>query len=98
MVRTQKALEKNVKTLNKKSTTTKKTRKTKKEDFKFTFTKSEEDKLFPHTPTFIWRLDDRRDNKICWFECQEHVEKYLNRYKMSSKEYKCQFYSKYASN
>jgi len=92
MVRTQKALEKNVKTLNKK------TRKIKKEDFKFTFTKSKDDELFPHAPTFPWRLEDKRESKTCWFQCQEHVEKYLTRYKMISKEYKCQLSSKYANN
>ena len=51
MVRTQKP-RKNVKTLNKKTSTTKKPRKTKKEDFKFVFTKSKDDALFPHAPTF----------------------------------------------
>jgi hypothetical protein len=98
MVRTQKALEKNVKTLNKKTTTTKKPRKTKKEDFKFVFTKSKDDALFPHAPTFPWRLDDRKEGKTCWFQCQEHVEKYLTRYKMTSKEYKCQLSIKYGDN
>ncbi len=98
MVRTQKALEKNVKTLNKKTSTTKKPRKTKKGDFKFVFTESKDDALFPHVPTFPWRLEDQREGKTCWFQCKEHVEKYLTRYKMTSKEYKCQLLIKYGDN
>ena len=93
MVRTQKALEKNVKTLNKKTTTAKKPRKTKKETNKFVCAQSKEEKLFPHHQTFPYRLEDKRESKTCWFQCEEHVIKYVTRYNMSSKEYKCQVFN-----
>jgi hypothetical protein len=44
--------------------------------------------------TFPWRLEDKKEDKLCWFTCQEHVEKYVERYKLSSKQYKCQRYYK----
>ena len=55
---------------------------------------SKEEKLFPHKGTFIWRLEDNRENKTCWFQCQDHVEKYLTRYKLDNRHYKCLFFDK----
>ena len=60
----------------------------KKEEFKYT--NSKDTKLFPHK-IFPWRLEDKKENKLCWFECQEHVMKYVERYKLTKTEYKCQF-------
>ena len=62
------------------------TKKPKKEPIKFT--KRKDDKLFPHAPTFPWRLEDRKENKTCWFQCFEHAEKYINRYNLQPKQYK----------
>jgi len=79
MSKTQNALERNIKSL---------TTKRKSEPVKCT--KSKDDKLFPYD-TFPYRLDDRKDNKVCWFECLEHATKYIERYKLQPiKEYKLQ--------
>ena len=58
--KTQDSLQKNlVKTTKPKS----RTKKPKKEPIKFT--KRKDDKLFPHTQTLPWRLEDRKENKTC---------------------------------
>lgn len=81
MSKTQNALERNIKSL-----TTK--RKSKPEPVKYT--KSKDDKLFPYA-SMPYRLEDRKDNKVCWFECIEHATKYIERYKLEPiKEYKLQ--------
>lgn len=89
---TQKNLSKNLEKLSSKSTSgpsSKKstTRKRKKKE-EISVTNSKKLDLFPHHPTFPYRLDDKKENKTCWFQCYEHVEKYINRYHMTSKEYK----------
>ena len=79
MSKTQNALERNIKSL---------TTKRKSEPVKYT--KSKDAKLFPYA-TFPYRLEDRKDNKVCWFECLEHAIKYIERYKLQPiKEYKLQ--------
>lgn len=40
--------------------------------------KSKDVKLFP-MGMFLWRIDDLTDNKVCWFECMEHAERYILR-------------------
>ena len=42
--------------------------------------------LFPYE-TFPYRLEfgEKKDITICWFECDEHLQKYLKRYKLDSK-------------
>ena len=42
--------------------------------------------LFPYEK-FAFRLEfgDKKNPTICWFECQEHLDKYLERYKLDSK-------------
>ena len=50
--------------------------------------------LFPHQ-TFPWRLEVNKDHHnvkgialtVCHFECEEHLQKYLDRYKLKSKDY-----------
>ena len=59
----------------------------KKEPIKWT--KSKDDKLFPYE-TFLWRLKDRKENKVCHFECYEHAEKYIRRYQLKKIQYKLQ--------
>ena len=39
---------------------------------------------FPYE-TFPWRLDFEKT--VCHFECEEHLQKYLDRYKLKPKEY-----------
>ena len=41
--------------------------------------------LFPYQ-TFPWRLEF--DKTVCHFECEEHLQKYLDRYKLKPKHYK----------
>jgi len=53
------------------------------------YTKSKDQQLFPHA-TMIWRLEDRREKKLCWFQCYEHAEKYIVRYKLKKLQYKLQ--------
>ena len=83
--KTQDSLKKNLAKTTKPKTQSKK-RTTKKEPIKFT--KRKDAKLFPHAETFPWRLEDRKENKTCWFQCFEHAEKYITRYTLQSKDYK----------
>jgi hypothetical protein len=43
--------------------------------------------LFPHTG-FPVRLEyqDRNEYRICWFQCQSHLDKHLTRYKIKPKD------------
>ena len=49
---------------------------------------------FPHE-TFSWRLEVNKDCHnvkgialtVCHFECEEHLQKYLDRYKLKPKDY-----------
>ena len=51
--------------------------------------------LFPYK-TFPWRLEVNKDCHnvkgialtVCHFECEEHLQKYLDRYKLRPKDYK----------
>ena len=47
-----------------------------------------ESQMFPYEK-FIWRLEikDKKDKKICWFECEEHAKKFIIRHKLSKKSY-----------
>ena len=40
---------------------------------------------FPYQ-SFPWRLD--LSTTVCHFECEEHLQKYLDRYKLKPKDYK----------
>ncbi len=68
-----------------KTTKSTKRKNTKKESIKFT--KRKDPKLFPHS-SFTWRLENRLENKTCWFQNFDHAEKYINRYNLQSKDYK----------
>ena len=51
--------------------------------------------LFPYE-SFPWRLEVNKDCHnikgialtVCHFECEEHLQKYLNRYRLKPKDYK----------
>ena len=51
--------------------------------------------MFPYE-TFPWRLEVNKDHHnvkgialtVCHFECEEHLQKYLDRYKLKPKDYK----------
>ena len=53
--------------------------------------------LFPYV-TFPWRLEVNKDCHnvkgialtVCHFECEEHLQKYLDRYKLKPKDYRYQ--------
>ena len=50
--------------------------------------------MFPYV-TFPWRLEVNKDHHnvkgialtVCHFECKEHLQKYLDRYKLKPKDY-----------
>ena len=52
----------------------------------------EEKDLFPHSG-FPIRLEyqDRNDYRICWFQCQDHLDKHVTRYKLKASELKIQY-------
>ncbi len=41
--------------------------------------------LFPYE-LFPWRLE--HDNTICHFQCEEHLQKHIDRYKLKPRKYK----------
>jgi len=43
---------------------------------------------FPYS-TFPFRLElkEGKDKRVCWFECQEHVDRYLKRHNLKKKDY-----------
>jgi hypothetical protein len=42
--------------------------------------------LFPYEK-FGYRLEfgEKKNTTVCWFECQEHLDKYLERYKLDKR-------------
>ena len=48
--------------------------------------------LFPYEK-FGFRLQfgDQKNPTICWFECQEHLDKYLERYKLDKRTLKIDY-------
>jgi len=56
---------------------------------------AEYDSMFPYE-TFPWRLEVNKDYHnikgialtVCHFECEEHLQKYIDRYKLKPKDYK----------
>lgn len=43
---------------------------------------------FPYS-TFPFRLDikDGKESRVCWFECQVHVDKFIKQHKLNKKNY-----------
>ncbi|ADO99753.1 hypothetical protein Syn33_030 [Prochlorococcus phage Syn33] len=41
---------------------------------------SRKKELFPWVETFPYFMQDMSEGKKCWFTCEEHAEKYVNRY------------------
>jgi hypothetical protein len=43
---------------------------------------------FPYS-NFIYRLElkDGKENRVCWFEYQEHVDRYLKRHNLKKNQY-----------
>jgi len=48
--------------------------------------------LFPYEK-FGFRLEfgEKKNSTICWFECQEHLDKYLERYKLDKRTIKIHY-------
>ena len=48
--------------------------------------------LFPYEK-FGFRLEfgEKKNTTICWFECQEHLDKYLERYKLDKRTIKIDY-------
>lgn len=55
---------------------------------------SRKKELFPHK-SFPYRLEIKKEKRICWFECHDHAIKEINRTKLQSKDYTYQVYPKY---
>ncbi|AOO03964.1 hypothetical protein RW020113_028 [Synechococcus phage S-RIM2] len=43
--------------------------------------------LFPWVNMFPYYMKDETENKKCWFTCEEHAQKYVNRYNCKYKLY-----------
>jgi hypothetical protein len=54
--------------------------------------KKQEKEKFPYD-SFPYRLEHQegKTKKICYFECEEHLNKYISRYKLKKKEYKSDY-------
>ena len=37
--------------------------------------------LFPYVDTFPYRLEDKNEKKTCYFQCESHARKYIDRHK-----------------
>ena len=48
--------------------------------------------LFPYDK-FGFRLEfgEKKNTTVCWFECQEHLDKYLERYKLDKRTIKIDY-------
>lgn len=48
--------------------------------------------IFPYEK-FGFRLEfgEKKNITVCWFECQEHLDKYLERYKLDKKDIKIDY-------
>jgi len=48
--------------------------------------------LFPHQ-NHPYRLEfgEKKNPTICWFECEQHLKKYIERYKLKAKELTIQY-------
>jgi len=49
-------------------------------------TASRKSELFPYE-TFPIRLEDKTENKVCYFQTEGHAQKYIDRYKCVYKAY-----------
>ena len=51
-----------------------------------------ETSLFPYEK-FGYRLEfgEKKNTTICWFECEEHLQKYLERYKLDKRTIKIDY-------
>jgi len=87
----QQKLEENLKTLTSTSPRKKTGKTSGKKKTDIISVRSFDKKLFPHGDTFPYRLQDKRDDKLCWFTCLEHAEKYVTRYNMLPKEYRLSY-------
>jgi len=52
----------------------------------------QDQEMFPHLG-FPIRLEyqDNQEHKICWFQCQNHLDKHLARYKLKQKDIKIDY-------
>lgn len=48
--------------------------------------------LFPYEK-FAFRLEfgEKKNSTVCWFECQEHLDKYLERYRLDKRTLKIDY-------
>ena len=57
-------------------------------------TKEEKEKLFPYELfpiRFVYPLGNGKDQVVCHFQCQDHVDKYIVRHNMKPSEYEISY-------
>ena len=49
---------------------------------------NKKENLFPHSE-FNWRLevDDKKDKKVCWFQSEAHVQKFITKHHLKKNDY-----------
>ena len=88
--KTQQQLKKNTSKLTTTSPKTTRSTKKKSSNNQIKLQNSRKLDLFPYIQTFPIYLEDKTDNKRCWFTCIDHAQKYVDRYKPI---YKCYQYT-----
>lgn len=96
MPRTQRSLEKNLKTLSKSTSRTKGKSSTKslesQSELEVKFTRCKDITLFPHN-LFPWRLEPKTKKfNLTWTQCYEHAVKKIQNEHLKPKDYKLQCY------
>lgn len=88
--KTQQQLKKNTSKLTTTSPKTTRSTKKKSSNNQIKLQNSRKLDLFPYIQSFPIYLEDKTDNKRCWFTCIDHAQKYVDRYKPI---YKCYQYT-----
>ena len=88
--KTQQQLKKNTSKLTTTSPKTTRSTKKKSSNNEIKLQNSRKLDLFPYIQSFPIYLEDKTDNKRCWFTCIDHAQKYVDRYKPI---YKCYQYT-----
>lgn len=44
------------------------------------------DEMFPYE-NYPYRIDltDKKDKRVCWFECKDHADKFIKQHKLNKK-------------
>lgn len=96
MPRTQRSLDKNLKTLSKSTSRTKEKSSIKSSEsrsgYKVKFTRTKDIDLFPHNP-FPWRMEPKTKKfNLTWVSCYEHAVNIVETLNLNPRDYKLQCY------